>query len=56
MAIVRLEGLGKPKNPMISSGIETGTFRVVEEYLNQQRYRVPRYARAVAGKFMLCEP
>jgi hypothetical protein len=29
MAVVRLEGLGQLKNPMISSGIEPATFRLV---------------------------
>jgi hypothetical protein len=28
-AIVRMEGLGKLKNPMTSSGIEPATFRLV---------------------------
>jgi hypothetical protein len=40
MAIVQLEGLGKLKNPMTSSGIEPATFRLVAECLNQLRYRV----------------
>jgi hypothetical protein len=38
---VRLEGLGKLKNPMISSGIEPVTFRIVAQDLNQLRCRVP---------------
>jgi hypothetical protein len=38
--IVRLEGLGKLKNQMISSGIETATFQLVAQCLNQLRYRV----------------
>jgi hypothetical protein len=37
---VRLEGLGQLKNPMISSGIEPATFRLVAQCLNQLRYRV----------------
>jgi hypothetical protein len=42
---VRLEGLGKLKNPVASSGIETTTFRLVAQCLNQLRYRVPLYVR-----------
>jgi hypothetical protein len=38
---VRLEGSGKFKNPMTSSGIEPETFRLVAQRLNQLRYRVP---------------
>jgi hypothetical protein len=38
--IVRLEGLGQMKNPMISSEIEPTTFRLVAQYLDQLRYRV----------------
>jgi hypothetical protein len=36
---VRLEGLGKLKNPM-TSGMEPETFRLVTYCLNQLRYRV----------------
>jgi hypothetical protein len=36
---VRLGGLGQLKNPMTSSGIETVTFRLVAQCLNQLRYR-----------------
>jgi hypothetical protein len=42
-ATVRLEGLGRLKNPMTSSGLEAATFRLVAECLNQLRYRVPPY-------------
>jgi hypothetical protein len=37
---VRLEGLGKLKNPMTSLGIEPATFRLVVQCLNELRYRV----------------
>jgi hypothetical protein len=37
---MRLDGLGKLKNPMTSE-TEPATFRFVEESLNQLRYRVP---------------
>jgi hypothetical protein len=40
-AIVRLEGLGQPKTPVTSPGIESATFRLVVKCLNQLRYRVP---------------
>jgi hypothetical protein len=39
-AIVRLEGLGQLKSPIISSGIEPATFRLVAQCLNQLRYHV----------------
>jgi hypothetical protein len=39
---VRLEVLGQLENAMISSGIETATFRLVAQRLNQLRYRVPQ--------------
>jgi hypothetical protein len=39
---MRLGGLGKLKNSMISSGIETATFRVLVESLNQPLYREPQ--------------
>jgi hypothetical protein len=38
---VRLEELGKLKDPMTTSGIEPATFRLVAQYLNQLRYRLP---------------
>jgi hypothetical protein len=40
-AIVRLEGLGQLKNPVISSGIEPATFLLVAYFLNQVHHRVP---------------
>jgi hypothetical protein len=36
-AIVRLEGLGQLKKKSTSSGLETATFRLVAQYLNQLR-------------------
>jgi hypothetical protein len=36
-------GLGQLKNPVISSGIEPATLRLVAFCLNQLRYRVPPY-------------
>jgi hypothetical protein len=39
-AIVRQEGLGKMKNPIISSGIESAKFRLVTYCLNHLRYHV----------------
>jgi hypothetical protein len=36
-----LERLGRLKNPMTSSGIETATFPLVAQCLNQLRYSVP---------------
>jgi hypothetical protein len=38
---VRLEGLEQLKNPIISTGIETATFRLVAQCLNQLRYSIP---------------
>jgi hypothetical protein len=40
-AILQLERLGQFKNPMISSGIEAATFRLVAQCLNQLRYHAP---------------
>jgi hypothetical protein len=37
-AIVRLEGLGKLKSRMTSTGKEPATFRLVAQCLNQLRY------------------
>jgi hypothetical protein len=37
---MRLEGLGKLKNPITSSGIEPATFWLVGQRFNQLRYRV----------------
>jgi hypothetical protein len=39
---VRLEGFGRLKNPMTSSGIEALTFRLVAQCLKQLRYRMPQ--------------
>jgi hypothetical protein len=36
-----LEGLSQLKNLVTTSEIEPATFRLVEEYLNQIRYRAP---------------
>jgi hypothetical protein len=36
-----LEGLGTLKNRMTSSGLESATFRLVAQCLNEQSYRVP---------------
>jgi hypothetical protein len=43
-AIVWPEGLYQWKNPMIPWGIETATFRLVAQCLNQMRHRVPLIA------------
>jgi hypothetical protein len=38
---MRLEGIGLLKNAITSSELEPATFRLVAQYLNQLRYRVP---------------
>jgi hypothetical protein len=50
MAIVRLEGLGKLKNPMASSGLEPATFRLGAWCINQLRYRVPPNEEMISEK------
>jgi hypothetical protein len=44
---VRLEGLGRFKNPMMSSEIETETFCLAAQGLNQLSYPVPLHAGTV---------
>jgi hypothetical protein len=44
MAMMRLEGLGKFKNPM-TSGIKTMTFWLVAKYLKQLRYHMLQHVR-----------
>jgi hypothetical protein len=44
---VRLEGLGKLKNAMTSSGIEPATFRLIEcQQANQSTNRMPQLVKA----------
>jgi hypothetical protein len=45
---LRLEVLGKLKNPMTASGIEPATFRLVTYCINQLRYRVPPWLRVAS--------
>jgi hypothetical protein len=49
--MVQLEGSGELKNPMIPSGIERATFRLVAQCLNQLRYRVPPLESGGRQKF-----
>jgi hypothetical protein len=48
---MRLEGLGKLKNPLTSSVTEPATFRLVAFCLNQLRYRVPHDTANTACNF-----
>jgi hypothetical protein len=47
---MRLEGLVKLKYLMTLTGIETAIFRLVEQYLNQLRYRLPASKHVVGNK------
>jgi hypothetical protein len=40
--MVRLEGLGKLKNPMTSLGFDPATFWLVAQCLNQPHYHMPQ--------------
>jgi hypothetical protein len=44
---VQLKGLGQLRNPIISSGIEPATFRLVALCLDQLRYHVPLEPRII---------
>jgi hypothetical protein len=52
-AIVRLKGLGQLKNSMTSSGIETVTFRLIAQCLNQPRVPILSWCMAI---FKVQEP
>jgi hypothetical protein len=52
--MVRLEGLGKFKNPITSSGIEPATIRLVAQCLNQLCYRVPQISCALGCLHLFC--
>jgi hypothetical protein len=49
--LVRPEGLSQWKIPIISSGIETATFRVLAQCPNQLHYHMPRLINIVTGLY-----